>query len=99
MGKNIVICCDGTNNSMEGPLTNIVRIHELTKGVVGQVSVYDAGVGVAPKPGLKTWVAKKVSKLTGSAFGTGLVRNVEEMYREIHTLYEPGDRLYLFGFS
>jgi hypothetical protein len=35
----------------------------------------------------------------GGAFGAGLSRNVLDAYRFLVHTYEPGDRLYLFGFS
>ena len=50
MGKNIVVCCDGTNNSMEGPLTNIVRIFEITL-IAGSCEATGADVQVPdPRP-------------------------------------------------
>ena len=33
------------------------------------------------------------------ATGYGLSRNVKQLYQELVRIYEPGDRIYLFGFS
>jgi uncharacterized protein (DUF2235 family) len=38
-------------------------------------------------------------KFTGGAFGVGLSRDVISAYRYIVATYEPGDQLFLFGFS
>jgi uncharacterized protein (DUF2235 family) len=101
MARNLVICCDGTNNSLSGVLTNVGRIAALAD--VGdktlQLPYYDAGVGVEAKPGLHTRIGSAVSRWSGSAFGTGLVANVEQAYLHLVREYSPGDRIYLFGFS
>jgi hypothetical protein len=38
-------------------------------------------------------------KLLGGAFGWGLKRNVLSLYTGLVRIYDPGDRIYLFGFS
>ena len=38
-------------------------------------------------------------RLSGGAFGAGLFANVRDAYRFLMHNYEPGDRLYFFGFS
>src|SRR5574341_1540359 len=55
-----------------------------------QVAFYDDGVGTEP------W--KPLRLLTG-ALGLGLSRNVKELYADLARAYEPGDQIYLFGFS
>jgi uncharacterized protein (DUF2235 family) len=35
----------------------------------------------------------------GLAFGFGLAENVKQMYQQLTSLYEEGDRVFLFGFS
>ena len=64
-----------------------------------QVAYYDAGVGTLADPRLKTPVAKRINKYLGMAFGRGLIRNVTEAYSYLMEYYEPGDHLFLFGFS
>jgi uncharacterized protein (DUF2235 family) len=49
---------------------------------------YRSGVGT------RRW-----EKLRGGAFGMGLSSNVKDAYRFLADAYEPGDELYLFGFS
>jgi len=97
--KNIVICSDGTGNTaIKGRGTNVFKIfeavdiygHATNPSLTRQVAIYDDGVG--------TSIVKPL-KLLGGAFGWGLSRNVKELYTELARVYEPGDRIYLFGFS
>ena len=94
MAKNIVICSDGTGataNKKRG--TNVFKLYEavdLHDAHLPQVAVYDDGVG---SQGFKPL------KLLGGAFGLGLGRNVRQLYTELARAYEPGDRIWLFGFS
>src|SRR4051812_24693826 len=37
--------------------------------------------------------------MTGLAFGVGMRQNLAEAYTYLMRTYEPGDRIYLFGFS
>ena len=99
MGKNIVICCDGTWNTPDQQAngnacpTNVIKTARavLAQRADGtpQVVFYEQGVGTR-------W---GLDRLTGGAFGVGLSRNVQEAYRFIVHNLEVGDRLYIFGFS
>jgi hypothetical protein len=54
------------------------------------VALYDDGVGT------ETFLPLK---LLGGAFGFGLAKNVRNLYMDLVRIYDPGDRIYLFGFS
>jgi len=101
MPRNLVICCDGTNNSLDSPLTNVAHLSALAD--IGdnsrQLAYYDAGVGVEASPKRRTRLGATFSKWSGSAFGTGLVENVEHAYSHLVNNYAEGDQVYLFGFS
>lgn len=88
MGKNIVICCDGTGND-EDDGTHVYRLAEAARQAPRekQVVFYDSGVGT------------KLSKLLAMGFGAGLSRNVRDAYRFLARHYVPGDAVYVFGFS
>lgn len=92
MPKNIVICSDGTGNTaIKGRGTNVFKLYEavdLSGG--GQIAFYDDGVGTE---------SFKPLRLLGGAFGWGLSRNVRKLYAALVRVYEPGDRIFLFGFS
>lgn len=95
--KNIIVCSDGTGNTInKGRGTNVFKLFEAidksgcSPGAPRQFAIYDDGVGTAQFHPIR---------LLGGAFGLGLARNVRQLYRELSRAYEPGDRIYLFGFS
>jgi uncharacterized protein (DUF2235 family) len=98
MPKRLVLCCDGTWNTAgqerAGRLcpTNVAKVAlgvDLRGGDgVEQRVYYQQGVGTRPG-----------ERIRGGAFGMGLSRNVQEAYRFVVEHYEPGDELFLFGFS
>lgn len=99
MPKHIVICADGTGNStIKGRGTNVFKLyeavdengHRVAPELVPQVAVYHDGVG--------TESLKWIRMVTG-ATGWGLSRNVKQLYGELARVYDPGDRIFLFGFS
>jgi uncharacterized protein (DUF2235 family) len=97
--KNIVICCDGTNNQLEGDLTNVVRLFQICKNDASQTVFYDPGVGTMADSREKSALGKRWSMFEGLAVGAGLDENVWEAYRFLMRDYESGDRVFLFGFS
>lgn len=91
--KRLVFCFDGTWNKLNpDAATNVVltaaSIRRVDSEGVPQVIHYDEGVGTGP-----------LDKHTGGMFGTGLVTNLREAYRFLIFNYDPGDEIYVFGFS
>ena len=100
MARNLVICCDGTNNQFGRENTNVVRlVQALARNPTRQRLYYDPGVGTLPEPGAWGWLAGKVSEVAGLAFGAGLTWKVQQAYTYLMNTWEPGDRVFLFGFS
>jgi uncharacterized protein (DUF2235 family) len=102
MGKNIVICLDGTGNQARAKGdTNVVRLFSMLDltDPGKQVGYYDPGVGTFSDAAAWSPLGKKLSRLLGLAFGTGLRANLAEAYLFLMRHWEPGDRIYLFGFS
>lgn len=100
MPKNVVICCDGTNNQFGLCNTNVVRIVELVdRDAERQVCYYDPGVGTLPAQGLGTRIEKDLSRWMALAFATDLTEKITIAYAHLMEVYEPGDRLFIFGFS
>lgn len=93
MSKNIVLLSDGTGNSAAKLFrTNVWRVYDaldLTEPQQ-QVACYDDGVGTSGFTPLR---------VLGGVCGIGLKRNVLRLYRFLCEHYEPGDRIYAFGFS
>jgi uncharacterized protein (DUF2235 family) len=100
MPKNLVICLDGTNNQFALENTNVVRLAQvLVPDSELQLLYYDPGVGTLPEPNASTRLQKWFSKVYGLVFGTGLDRKVGGAYEFLMDTWEPGDRVFLFGFS
>jgi len=95
MSKSLFVFCDGTWNTPEqedegqqAP-TNVFRLYQHIKETPQQVRYYDTGVGTQGG----------IDSLTGGAFGYGLYENIQQAYQFIIEYYEPGTKIYLFGFS
>jgi uncharacterized protein (DUF2235 family) len=98
MSKRLVVCCDGTWN----------RPEELEQGVPAPTNVSKLALAVASEdpagtPQLLFYQqgvgTRRFERIRGGAFGYGLSRNVRDCYSFVVENYEPGDELYLFGFS
>lgn len=96
MKKRIVICADGTWNRPEKDRkkdfpTNVLRLARAIKPIgddgIPQQVFYDWGIGSYYDP------------IAGGATGSGLHKNIMDDYRYIVQNYNPGDELFLFGFS
>jgi uncharacterized protein (DUF2235 family) len=114
MPKNIVISSDGTGQRsgerFEENRTNIYKLYRATKcgpdssiNPNKQYAFYDPGIGtVPPASGLLgtlgvfwAWIYNLICQATG----LGLTRNIRDCYEAILRVYEPGDKIFLFGFS
>ena len=99
MGRNIIICCDGTGNRFGRRNTNIVKICECLERAPDQIVYYDPGVGTLGDQRALTAIKRKLSQMLGGAIGTGLLENVQEAYDFLAANHQEGDRVFLFGFS
>jgi uncharacterized protein (DUF2235 family) len=99
MAKRIVVCSDGTGNTaIKGRGTNVFKLfeavdlegHRLDAAKTPQIAIYDDGVGTQNF---------KPLKILAGATGWGLSRNVKHLYKELARVYDPGDQIFMFGFS
>lgn len=98
--KNVVLCCDGTANEFAQDQTNVVKLfYALEQDSAHQVAYYHPGVGTMEPPGALTGFMRRWTKLLGKAIGYGLESDIRDAYVFLMNHYDPGDRLYLFGFS
>jgi uncharacterized protein (DUF2235 family) len=99
--KRIAIFIDGTWNrpDAEHP-TNVVRLSRCVLGSDAdgntQQVIYSPGVGSGRG---NNWLGRKMDRVLGGALGWGLTDIIEEAYRNLVFAYEPGDEIYIFGFS
>jgi len=99
MPRNIVVMIDGTGKQLQVDETNVLRLARITAPVPNQATFYDPGVGTQGAPSLNPFDGSDLAKLAGLALGGGLFDKVEAAYRFLMREYEPGDRIYMFGFS
>lgn len=104
--KRIAVFCDGTWNSADQPHpTNVRRMalmvlpaarHPAGQEEIEQVTLYFHGVGVPEGGG---WLERLNEKISGGAMGFGLDKRIAMAYQNLARHYEPGDEIYVFGFS
>jgi len=99
MSKNIVICCDGTNNEVHGNQTNVLRLFRMLVREDRQATYYDSGIGTQADPTAHRPVRRRIYKKLDAAVGLGVRDNVLDAYRYLMNHYVAGDQIYLFGFS
>lgn len=108
VGRNLVVCCDGTGNLWRSGAcdTNVVRLFKALPpdDPQRQLSYYDPGVGTpdglvgtAARAGL--FSLDTLRRVAGLAWGDGVWDNVAQAYHFLCHHHQPGDRIYLFGFS
>lgn len=98
--RNLIVCCDGTNNQFGIRNTNVVRLVQVARrDETAQTVYYDPGVGTLPLPGFISRVGQRISEIAGLAFGAGLLAKVGGAYRFLMNTHQPGDRVFLVGFS
>ena len=89
--RKYVLFADGTGNAFTTQESNVWRLYEaLDRSKPDQVAYYIKGVGTAG------W--RPLAALDG-ATGIGVPANVRKLYRFLCWNWQPGDQIYIFGFS
>lgn len=100
MSKNVVVLIDGTGNEVGTDATNVLRLARmLVNDPTRQTFAYDPGVGTQGAPTSDFMSRQELVKMLGLGIGTGVYDKLGTAYRALVERYEPGDRLYFFGFS
>lgn len=96
--RNLIVCCDGTWNASDNrdgdalAPTNVRKLFEavnLDSTTPVQLTRYQSGVGTG---GL-------LDRVAGGLVGYGLSEDIRDCYQWLADKYQPGDRIFLFGFS
>lgn len=100
MGRNIVLCFDGTNNQYAATNTNVVKIYGmLDRTGNDQLSYYQPGIGTFVPPGVWDSVTRWFITKLDLAVAWLLKDHVIDGYRFLMRYYQKGDRIFIFGFS
>ena len=92
--RRLILCLDGTWNSNDksDKVTNVVKMLRSVPAVdsqgVSQLLYYGRGVGTGSG-----------DKLRGGFSGAGLDDNIIDGFRFLGNNYNPGDEIFIFGFS
>ena len=107
MGKNIVICLDGTGNEIEENISNVLKIYRAVKrraeprhGRPAQIVYYAQGVGTLAE--VRLWSRFRqwfTDSFLGKTFGYGIDERVQDAYRYLVRNWEKGDQVFIFGYS
>ncbi|MGP1382704.1 MAG: DUF2235 domain-containing protein [Thainema sp.] len=94
MKKRLIVCCDGTWQDLgNSTLTNVAKFAQAIASIgqdgTPQIVFYDEGIG--------TELTSNI--LSGGAFGRGIDYHIQEAYGFLALNYNPGDEIYLLGFS
>ncbi len=111
MPKNIVIFSDGTGQRggilFDECRSNIYKLYRATRcgpdspiNPAEQLTYYDPGIGTEPGGlGFFGRIGRRIHNIVGQATGLGITANIIDCYAAIIRIWEPGDRIFLFGFS
>ncbi|SEO18983.1 Uncharacterized alpha/beta hydrolase domain [Flavobacterium sp. CF108] len=100
MPKNIVICCDGTDNKLTiNENTNVLHLYSCLEKSDRQVTYYHPGVGTIAPSGARNWLSRKWHIIKDQVSASSLEENVKNAYLFLMDNYQDGDKIYLFGFS
>jgi len=110
MSKNILIFSDGTGQAgglrPDQRLSNVYKLYKATRidtenniDPEKQIAYYDAGLGSDEISVGFDSIKKYVQKFLDAVTGRGITKNITDCYEAIINYYEPGDRIFLFGFS
>ncbi|KAF7974508.1 hypothetical protein HWV62_12080 [Athelia sp. TMB] len=91
-GRNLVVCIDGTSNTYGEKWTNVLELYSrLESDKTQQLRYYQNGIGTGDNSSL--------GNALDLAFARHIGTGIKQAYRWLSERYEPGDRIFLFGFS
>jgi uncharacterized protein (DUF2235 family) len=99
MPKNIVICLDGTGNEFGHQNSNVILLYKMLTRGDAQIAYYHPGVGTMGARSALSHLGKWWTRMIGLAFGYGISDNLADAYQFLMRVYQPDDRIYVFGFS
>ncbi len=110
MSKNIIVFSDGTGQDggvrPEQRVSNIYKMYRASRvsfdtsiDPAAQVTMYDPGLGADIGATAFTAPVRFLQKFLSSIDGRGITTNIIDCYTFILDHYQPGDRIFLFGFS
>ncbi|KAL4258249.1 hypothetical protein AB1N83_012031 [Pleurotus pulmonarius] len=101
-GRNVAVFIDGTSNQFSAKNTNIVELYSMVlRDVMFQATYYNSGIGTFARPSWRSpkYLKQRLYHLIDTAIAWNFERIVLSAYHWLVENYQPGDCIYLFGFS
>jgi uncharacterized protein (DUF2235 family) len=104
MARAVCIFSDGTGQAGgANPVdwTSVYRLFVNTRDIdpARQICFYDPGIGSDPDQGEEAGLVTGLGQWLAKALGAGITRNIVDGYAALLVTWQPGDRIFLFGFS
>lgn len=97
--RNLVVCLDDAGHEPETGFTNVARLFDVAEKSPHQLVYYDPGVGtMGAQAAISPWT-KALTRLAGLVAGYGIKDNIAQANTWLAHQYQPGDRIYVLGFS
>ncbi|KAJ7430246.1 hypothetical protein B0H11DRAFT_1764998, partial [Mycena galericulata] len=103
--RNLVVSIDGTSNQFGINNTNVVELHSRiikeSEDRRPQLTFYSSGIGTYVPPSLLSlaYLRQSIGNKIDLAIAWNFKKQVQHSYRWLADYYQPGDVIYLFGFS
>ncbi|KAF8598656.1 hypothetical protein BDV93DRAFT_403864, partial [Ceratobasidium sp. AG-I] len=99
--RNLIVCIDGTSNQFSDKNTNVIELYSHIKKDGSQLTYYNSGIGTFAKPSWRsyTYMKQVLDNIVDLAIAWNLENVIIGAYRWLADTYQPGDQIYLFGFS
>ncbi|KAJ7689393.1 hypothetical protein B0H17DRAFT_636708 [Mycena rosella] len=103
--RNLVVSLDGAVNKFGAQNTNVVELHSrvLVDPVQKQLTYYSCGAGtyVSSRPGTFKHLLDRFRNAVHLDLATAwdLKKSISKAYQWLCEEYQPGDRIFLFGFA
>src|ERR1700752_3044149 len=99
MAKNLIVCCDGTGNQVEGNLSNVLKLFRILHKNQGQRVYYNPGIGTIGTNDSWTKLTQNTKEVFELATGYGFDDEHLGAFKFLADNYQEEDQIFLFGFS
>ncbi|KDQ22563.1 hypothetical protein PLEOSDRAFT_1050242, partial [Pleurotus ostreatus PC15] len=101
-GRNVAVFIDGRSKQFSAKNTNIVELYSMVlRDIAFQATYYNSGIGTFARPSWRSpkYLKQRLYHLIDTAIAWNFERIVLSAYHWLVENYQPGDCIYLFGFS
>ncbi|CAE6363194.1 unnamed protein product [Rhizoctonia solani] len=99
--RKLIVCIDGTSNQFSEKNTNVVELYSRITKDSTQLTYYNSGVGTYARP--FWWSFAYLKQQLAGIIDLMIAWNFDQViigaYRWLSDHYQPGDQIFLFGFS